>query len=135
MPVIFQPTTGKTYSGTLSIVSNKTGGASQMAIGGVGLDRVLRIGGNLKFGKVKVRKKKAKTLTLSNLGNSPPTVQRLVLPSGFKGGFSGVIRPGETRKIKVVFKPKKKKKYKGRISVIANSTAGTATKAILGKGK
>ena len=115
--VTFKPTAGRAYSGSLTVNSNKTGGNNTMTVTGTGASRILKLGGDLKFGNVNVGSNKTAVLKISNQGNEPLTISRIVLPKGFSGSFAGTISPGATKKVMVKFRPKDGRKYSGKLRI------------------
>jgi len=75
--ISFSPTAATTYSGTISAISDATGGANTIPISGAGTNPVTRIiylSGDLAFGDVEVGASAERTLTITNSGDGPLTV-------------------------------------------------------------
>jgi hypothetical protein len=96
--------------------------------------RILALTGDLVFGSVPVGETPTRVLTLANTGNAPLTVQSITYPAGYTGAFSGVIGPGESREVTVVFSPTTARSYLGVLTVNGDLTAGARTKTVSGTG-
>lgn len=96
---------------------------------------VIALSGNLVFGNVAVGQTATRTLTISNSGNAPLTVNSITYPAGFSGNWSsGTIAAGASQNITVTFTPSAASDFNGNIVVTSNATSGTNTIAISGTG-
>jgi len=131
----FAPAAGQTYSGTVTVNSDKTAGTETLAISGTGISRIISLSGSLAFGDVIVSKTKQLTLTVSNTGNSTLTVSSIAYPAGFSGNWSGgIIAAGGSQSVTVTFSPTAVQSYSGTVTVNSDKTGGTDTLAISGNG-
>lgn len=96
--------------------------------------RILAISGDLAYGGVVVGGTATRTLTLSNLGNSPLTVTSITYPTGFTGAASGTIPPGFSANVTVTFAPTALTTYSGTLTVASDATSGASTRTISGFG-
>lgn len=99
--------------------------------------RIIHIDGELNFGDVRVGETNEKMLRVFNNGNSPMTVSSLTGPStGFVATWTqGTIAPsGGFQDITVRFSPTERRSYNGTLTVNANHTSGSNTKAITARG-
>ncbi len=97
--------------------------------------RKLAPSGNLAFGNVQVLAGAIRTLTISNDGWSPLTVNGISYPAGFSGDWpGGTIAPGRVQDVNVVFTPSATTAYGGDITIDADQTSGTNTIAASGMG-
>ena len=133
----FSPATVKSYSGTVTVASNKTSGIRTIAVSGTGVPaptRIIGLAGNLAFGEQAVSGKTKRVLTISNTGNAPLTITGIVYPEGFGGDWTGTIPVGEFQEVTVTFSPAAAESYSGKVKVASDKTSGTATLAISGMG-
>ncbi len=96
--------------------------------------RILQLSGNLNFGNVNVGQNSVKTLTITNIGNSPLTVSSLTLPAGFSGNFSGIIAANNSQTINITFTPNTATTFSGLLVVNSNYTSGANTFDMTGTG-
>lgn len=135
--VTFSPSSATNYGGDLSVSSDAIGGTGTMPVSGTGTvipTRIIGLSGNLAFGEVQVGQTAARTLTISNAGNTTLTVSGISYPSGFSGGWSGTVGPGSSRVVTVTFSPSSARTYSGNLSVSSDATSGTSTLALGGTG-
>jgi hypothetical protein len=92
-------------------------------------------GTGLAFGNVVVGSNKTGTLTISNTGNAPLTVNSLAYPSAaFTGNWSGTIAAGGSQNVTVTFTPTAATTFSGNITVSSNDTVSPNTIAVSGTG-
>ncbi|MCX7009079.1 MAG: choice-of-anchor D domain-containing protein [Kiritimatiellaeota bacterium] len=137
--VSFKPTAIKSYSGTVTVNSDKTSGTATMAASGTGvaaatLSKIIGLSGNLAFGNVVTGATATATLTITNSGNATLTVSSITYPSGFSGAWSGTIAAGASRSVVVTFAPTAVSNYSGTMTVNSDKTSGTGTLAASGAG-
>ncbi|MGB2829103.1 MAG: choice-of-anchor D domain-containing protein [Phycisphaerae bacterium] len=135
--VTFAPTAAQSYSGTVTVNSDKTSGTNTKACSGTGIPaatRIIRLVGDLAFGNVQVGQTATRTLTIWNDGNSTLSVSSITYPSGFSGAWSGTIAAGGSRSVTVTFAPTAAQSYSGTVTVNSDKTSGTNTKACSGTG-
>ena len=136
--VTFAPTAAQTYSGTVTVNSDKTSGTNTLQISGTGTEvtRIINLSGNLAFGDVTVNTSKQLTFTISNTGNSPLTVSLISYPLCFTGNWSGgTIPAGGSQTVTVTFKPTAVQTYSGIVTVNSDKTGGINTISVSGAGK
>jgi len=97
---------------------------------------VLSLSGNgLAFGNVVVGSSKTGTLTISNTGNAPLTVNSIAYPStAFSGSWSGTIAAGASQNVTVTFAPTTAATSNGDITVNSNDSTSAKTIALSGTG-
>jgi len=137
--VTFAPTEVKTYSGTLTVNSNATGGTNTKYISGTGISdpdtRIINLSGDLDFEEQYLNTTYSRTLTISNTGNSTLHVYSIHHSNdAFSNSWSGDILAGESQDISIYFKPTEEKDYNGTLTVNSNATGGTNTKSESGTG-
>ncbi len=136
--VTFSPTAVQTYSGIVTVNSDKTDGTNTIAISGTGTAipaRIINLNGNLTFGNVNVGSTKQLTFTISNSGNSPLTVSSIIYPAGFSGNWSGgIIMASGSVTVTVTFAPTAAQAYSGTVTVNSDKTEGINTIAVSGTG-
>lgn len=92
-------------------------------------------GTGLAFGNVVVGSNKTGTLTISNTGNAPLTVNSITYPSAaFTGNWSGKIAAGGSQNVVVTFTPTTAMTSSGNIAVSSNDTVSPNTIAVSGTG-
>ncbi len=135
--VTFAPTAAQSYSGTLTVNSDKTDGTNMLPVSGTGtqLTRLIGLTGNLAFGNVNVNMTKQLTFTVGNTGNSILTVSSIAYPAGFTGNWnSGTIAAGASQTVTVTFNPVAAQSYSGTVTVNSDKTSGTNTLQLSGTG-
>ena len=135
--VTFSPTSATSYSGTVTVNSDKTSGTNTIAASGTGtltLTRIISLSGNLAFGGVMVGSSSQSTLTINNTGSSTMTVSSISYPSGFSGAWSGTVAAGGSQPVTVTFSPTSATSYGGTVTVNSNKTSGMNTIAASGTG-
>jgi len=128
--VTFSPTSATSYSGTVTVISDKTSGTNTIAASGTGTltpTRIIGLSGNLAFGGVIVGSSSQRILTINNTGNSTMTVSSISYPSGFSGDWSGAIAAGGSQPVTVTFSPTSAISYGGTVTVNSDMTSGTNT--------
>ncbi|NJL59431.1 MAG: choice-of-anchor D domain-containing protein [Desulfobacteraceae bacterium] len=95
---------------------------------------IIALSGDMAFGSVYLGSSAQKTLTISNIGNSPLTVYSISCPTGFSGNWSGTIAAGAYQNVTVTFTPTAAQTYSGTIAVSSDKTLGTETIAVSGTG-
>ncbi len=136
--VIFNPKKAKDYSGTLTIVSNKTSGNNSISLSGSGVSatgKTISLTGNMNFGKIKIGGSESKELTVSNSGTEELSVTDITVPEGFTVSQTNfTVAAGESEVVNVIFMPKVAKSYNGDITVESNKTSGNNTVSIVAQG-
>ena len=136
--VTFAPVSVTSYSGTVTVNSDATGGLNTISASGAGLPvptRIVGLSGNLAFGSVITGVTSTATLTISNTGNATMTVSNISYPNAvFTGAFSGTIAAGSATNITVTFAPVAVTNYSGTVTVTSDKTSGTPTISISGAG-
>ena len=135
--VTFSPGAAQSYSGTITVNSDKTSGTPTISCSGTGVatpTRIIRLTGDLAFGNVAVGSSATRTLTIYNDGNSALTVSSISYPSGFSGNWSGTIAAGGSRDVTVTFAPSAVQGYSGNLTVNSDKTSGTSTRSVSGTG-
>jgi hypothetical protein len=135
--VTFAPTAEASYGGTVAVVSDATAGVSTVTASGAGTaaaSKVIGLSGVLAFGNVGVGLTSTATLTISNSGNAPLTVNGVNYPAGFSGAWSGTIAAGGSHAVTITFMPTTATAYGGSVTVTSDATAGANTIAISGTG-
>lgn len=135
VPVTFSPASIASYSGTLTVQSDATGGNTcEVSGSGITPVRVVSLSGDLAFGSVVVGSSPQKTLTISNSGNAPLTVDGIQCPAGFACDWSGIIPADGSKAVTVTFAPEAAQNYSGSLAVHSNATSGTSTIPVSGSG-
>jgi hypothetical protein len=132
MPVALQ-----SYSGTVTVISDKTTGDDTITVSGMGLpvpSKIIGLSGNLAFGYVLTGQTATATLTITNSGNTNLTVSSISYPAGFSGSWSGVIAPSGSQTVTVSFMPVALQSYSGTVTVISDKTTGGDTISVSGVG-
>ncbi|MDX2109851.1 MAG: choice-of-anchor D domain-containing protein [Verrucomicrobiota bacterium] len=136
--VTFSPVMVQSYSGLISVTSDKTSGTNTISVSGAGTleaTRIIALSGNLYFGHVGVGHSSTRTFTISNTGNSPLTVNSVTYPVGYTGDWNtGTIPAGGSQVVVVTFSPLVEQTYGGIITVTADETSGINTLACPGAG-
>jgi hypothetical protein len=137
--VTFAPSSAISYSGTVTINSDKTSGTNTIAISGTGAvvtpTKIIGLSGNLAFGSVSVGASSSSTLTITNSGNSVLTVNSIIYPTGFSGNWnSGSIPAGSSRNVTVTFAPTSAQAYSSTVTVTSDATSGSNTLLASGTG-
>jgi hypothetical protein len=96
--------------------------------------RVISLTGDLAFGGVSVGGSSNRILTIGNTGNSPLTVSSISCPSGFSANWSGVLSPGGSTNVGVLFSPDAATNYSGNVTVNSDATGGSNTFSASGSG-
>lgn len=96
--------------------------------------RIIALGGDLNFGNVSLGSSTARTLTISNTGNTTLTVSGLGYPAGFNGNWSGIIAASTATNVQVTFAPVAVTNYSGVVTVMSDATSGSNTLALAGTG-
>jgi hypothetical protein len=141
--VTFAPSAATSYSGTITVISDKTSGTNTRSCSGTGTidsTRIIRLSGELAFGDVEVSQTATRTLTIHNDGNSTLNVSNITCPDGFSDDFwqppSGYysVAAGGSKDVTVTFAPIAATSYSGTITVISDKTSGTNTRSCSGTG-
>ncbi|HTI71084.1 MAG TPA: choice-of-anchor D domain-containing protein [Candidatus Limnocylindria bacterium] len=135
--VTFGPTAVADYSGEIVVQSDATAGIGSLQITGAGVIiplPVIALSGDLSFGVLEVGSTNHRILTISNIGNGPLEVSRIVYPGGFAGAWAGIIPAGSSQAIDVVFLPTTESAYEGRVEIVSNASSGEGTLAMSGIG-
>jgi len=126
-----------TYTGTVTVNSDATGGINTMyayAVGAVATTRIIGLTGNLGFGSVITGQTATATMTITNAGKSILTVASISYPPGFSGPFGGTIAPNGSQGLVVTFAPLTPGNYTGTVTVASDATSGFGTIAVSGTG-
>ena len=92
-------------------------------------------GTGLAFGNVVVGSNNTGTLTISNTGNAPLTINSITYPSAaFTGSWSGTIAAGGSQNVTVTFAPTAATTSSGSITVNSNDAISPNTIAVSGIG-
>ena len=135
--VTFKPLGLFTYTGTVTVNSDATGGINTMyayAVGSVATTRIIGLTGNLAFGSVITGRTATATMTITNAGKSILTVTGITYPAGFSGPFGGTIAPNSSQGLVVTFAPLTPGSYTGTVTVASDATSGFGTIAASGTG-
>ena len=135
--VTFSPVAAISYSGTVTVASDATGGINTTTASGTGqvsATAIIVLSGNLAFGNTVVGSTPTRQFVITNSGNSPLTVSSITLPTGFTGSYAGTLAPGGTASVTVTFSPVLFQAYSGNITVTSDATSGTNTIAASGTG-
>ena len=92
------------------------------------------VSGDLEFGNVPVGQSAARSLTISNLGNSDLSVSEISFPDGFSSDWSGEIAPGNNTEVTVTFSPTEMQVYSGNLTVTSTSSGGITIHVLSGTG-
>ena len=128
--VTFSPVSATSYSGTVTVNSDKTSGVNSISASGTGTaapTRIISLSGNLAFGNVMVGSSAQSTLTINNTGNSTMTISSISYPGGFSGNWSGTIAAGGSQPVTVTFSPVSATSYGGTVTVNSDMTSGVNT--------
>lgn len=123
----------------LTVHSDKTGGVDHVTLSCTVNDpstytRIVRLSGDLNFPETAVGKSTVKNITIHNDGNVLMLVDRVDLPDGFLGGWSGIILSGNSVTIPVTFLPNESGKFGGSLSVVGHFTGGSNKAELSGLG-
>lgn len=134
--VTFSPTAVKSYDGTITVNSDKTGGENTITCSGTGIAAIrrIRLAGNLNFGSAIEGEHVTRTLTIYNDGDSALTISGVELPAGFAGNWSGVILEGASTNVVITFTPTAAGIFGGSIVVNSDKTHGENTIECEGSG-
>jgi len=136
--VTFAPTAAQSYTGSVTVISDKTSGTETLAISGTGTavpTKIIALSGDLSFGSVSVGATGQKSFTIQNTGNSALTVSSISYPTGFTGNWnSGTVAAGGSQAVTVTFAPTAAQSYTGSVTVSSDKTGGTNTLAVSGTG-
>jgi len=92
------------------------------------------VSGQLSFGQVPLGSSETLSFTVTNVGSAELTVTSILLPAGFSSPFSGVIAPGSSQQVEVMFSPTNATAYSGRLSVESNAAEGNSSLFVSGTG-
>lgn len=140
--VTFSPVSAISYSGTVTVASDATGGANTTTASGTGVTPATMIisltsgagASSIDFGVATIGQSPTRTLKISNGGSAVMTVSGITLPPGFSGSFSGTIAAGASHNVTITFTPTLVQSYDGTITVTSDATSGTNTIPITGSG-
>ncbi len=133
--VKFSPTSGVSYSGTVTVNSDATSGANTISASGTGATRLISLSGNLAFGSVTTNSSAQTNLTIGNTGNSTMTVSSISYSTNvFSGSWSGQIPAGNSTNVTVKFSPTSGVSYSGTATVNSDATSGANTISASGTG-
>ena len=102
-------------------------------------NRILRLGSHLNFTTVNIGESDSRELILYNDGDSNLTIYGLRfherIKSVYSGDFSGVIEPGASQSITIVFTPTEEKDYNGLVYIDSDRTnANDRSRVLKGTG-
>jgi hypothetical protein len=106
----------------------------KLSTGATTVTRIVGLSGDLSFGNVQVGSSAARTLTISNSGNSALNVISIGYPAGFSGSWSGSVAAGGSQSVTVTFAPAAATAYSGNVTVNSDKTGGSNTIACSGTG-
>jgi len=137
--IIFKPETSKIYAGQIMVYSNAEFGQNYFRVYGTGYGNnsnpVIAVTGDMNFGKVAIGDSKTQTLIIENIGNSTLDVYGLEYPEGYsEEWYNGIILPGTSAEIEMIFTPTEVKTYSGKIVIDCNTQTGENTYEITGIG-
>ncbi|MBL7875554.1 MAG: DUF1573 domain-containing protein [Cyclobacteriaceae bacterium] len=131
-------------TGTTNIIASQNGNANYNAATSVirsltivddSNTRIISVSGNLDFGDVVIPNPLIKTMTITNSGNSALSISQITFQDGFTGDKnSETIQAGASLQVNITFLPTQAIDYTGIIAITSNSTAGTGTINVSGKG-
>lgn len=118
------------------VVSNAAGEVTSQSASVSVVNRSIALSGDLNFGKVTVGQTAKRTMTITNSGIAPLTVEGISYPVGFGGdSIMGTIPAGESVLVTVRFTPTALQSYGGNIEVLSDATSGPSTLAVTGTGE
>jgi len=125
-----------TYSGSITVTADQTGGATTIAVSATALPvtRIMTMTGDLAFGSVRAGTTATRTLTINNRGNDALDLFGISFPTGFTATGFGAIAPGGSRTLTVTFAPTISTAYGGTATIYANQTFGSNQIAVSGLG-
>ncbi len=136
--ITFAPFSAQSYGGTLTVLSDATGGGNALPISGSGSQvptRIIGLSGVLAFGNVTVGSTAVSTLSIANTGNSVLNVSGVNFPAGFSGNWSGgPIVPGGMQNVVVTFAPTTVAAYSGSLNVVSDASSGVSSFPLSGAG-
>jgi hypothetical protein len=134
--VTFRPTNSGIYYGNLFINANETSGVNSIQLNGQASASIIKLFGDLNFGKVEIGQSKNMTLQIQNTGTANLEIQNIKLPSGYTSNFSTTqfIAPNSVLTLTITFKPTSVGIYNSNVEVQSNATSGTNIITILGEG-
>jgi hypothetical protein len=135
--VSFTPTRAREVSGNLRVLSDKTSGTDTIGIsvsGAAKQTRIIALTGGGTFGTVAVGGMKRLEVMIGNSGNSPLIVREIRYPEGFSGEWTGRVPPGGMVRVPVFFSPTEEIVYRGRLTLVSNSTSGPSSLQVVGRG-
>ncbi len=136
LQVSFDPTTAGAVTGSVTISSNSTSGATTtVSLSGTGTQpttRQLTVSAtSLAFGNITLKTVSTKTLTLTSSGTSAVTVNSAkVAGTGFALSgptFPVTLNPGRSATLQVSFAPTTAGAVTGSVTISSNSTSGATT--------
>ena len=135
----FNPTSVGAANRTLTINSDATNNPVTVQATGSGVQqttqtKIISLSGNLSYGNVTTGQSSAKTLTITNTGNSPLIVSSISTPLGFSGNYNGTIQAGNSANVTISFSPSNVQSYSGNIIVNSDATSGTNAISCSGTG-
>jgi citrate lyase synthetase len=144
LQVSFDPTVAGAVSGTITISSNSSSGATNtVTLSGTGTaapTRQLTLSANtLAFGSVTMKTTSTKTLTLTSSGTAALTINSAaVVGAGYAisgATFPATLNPGQSVVLQVSFDPTVAGAVSGSITISSNSSSGvTSTVTLSGTG-
>lgn len=136
--VVFAPTLVQSYSGTITVASDKTSGTNTVSASGAGVNavtKVIGVTGDLSFGNVQKNHTQQRTFVISNTGTSDLAVTNITCPTGFSTDITtATITPGGNQSVVLTFAPGSAGQYGGTITVASDKTAGVNTIMCSGTG-
>jgi len=132
--ITFSPSAAGSYSGDITVSSDKTSGTNTRGVSGTGMGSTISLSGNLSFGAVEVGESDTRTLTIHNDGSAELNVSGIDLPAGFSGDWFGSISGSGFHDVSVTFSPMGGGAYSGSASVNSDAQSGTSIRAVSGTG-
>jgi archaellum component FlaF (FlaF/FlaG flagellin family) len=139
--VSFTPTSGVSFAGSLTLVSNAPASPTMVALSGSGTAPVLQLTPSttsLSFGSETLNTSSTQSVTLANTGNSAVSISQVnVTGTGFSLNGSApllTLSPGQTASFGVTFTPTVAGSATGTASVVSTATNSPVAISLSGSG-
>jgi hypothetical protein len=139
--VSFTPTSGVSFAGSLTLVSNAPASPTMVALSGSGTAPVLQLTPSttsLSFGSETLNTSSTQSVTLTNTGNSAVSISQVnVTGTGFSLNGSApllTLSPGQTASFGVTFTPTVAGSATGTASVVSTATNSPVAISLSGSG-